>query len=76
MDFRKELEILINKYSMENGSNTPDFILADYLTACLSAFDKALKERERWGSQNLDEINIELSNGELEDDELPDTINF
>ena len=28
--FRTSLSILINKYSMENGSNTPDFILAAY----------------------------------------------
>ncbi|HSW65257.1 MAG TPA: hypothetical protein VLH56_18395 [Dissulfurispiraceae bacterium] len=29
--FRAELETLINRYSKENGSNTPDFILADYM---------------------------------------------
>jgi len=43
--FRKELETLINKHSMENGSNTPDFILAEYLTDCLHAFDKATNQR-------------------------------
>jgi hypothetical protein len=26
--FREDLASLINKYSLENGSNTPDFILA------------------------------------------------
>ena len=46
--FRKELEHLINCESMENGSNTPDFILADYLTACLAAFDAAVSVREGW----------------------------
>jgi hypothetical protein len=29
--FVKELEQLINKYSMENLSDTPDFILAQHL---------------------------------------------
>lgn len=28
-NFRKELQTLINKNSLENGSDTPDFILAD-----------------------------------------------
>jgi hypothetical protein len=44
-DFRKELENLINKYSKENGSDTPDFILADYLADCLAAFDRAVRAR-------------------------------
>ncbi len=46
--FRKELECLINQHSMENGSDTPDFILAEYLTGCLSSFDKAVKRRQDW----------------------------
>ena len=46
--FRSELEKLINKHSMENGSGTPDFILADYLVACLLAFDSAVGKREKW----------------------------
>jgi hypothetical protein len=33
--FRDELEELINRHSMENGSNTPDFVLAEYLVKCL-----------------------------------------
>jgi hypothetical protein len=45
---RHELERAINRVSAENGSNTPDFILADYLTSCLAAFDRAVQERERW----------------------------
>lgn len=46
--FRKELETLINSNSMENGSDTPDFILAEYLTDCLATFDKTITEREKW----------------------------
>jgi hypothetical protein len=37
--FEKDLEILINKYSMENDSNTPDFLLKDYLINCLDNFN-------------------------------------
>jgi len=47
-DFHKELENLINKHSKENGSDTPDFILAQYLVDCLEAFDKAVVDRTRW----------------------------
>lgn len=47
-DFRTELEHLINKYSRENGSNTPDFILAQYLNDCLLAFDLATRMRDTW----------------------------
>jgi hypothetical protein len=46
--FEKELEGLINKYSLENASNTPDFILAEYLKDCLSAFNTAVKKRTDW----------------------------
>ena len=48
MDFRKELAALINKHSLENESNTPDFILADYLDKCLYAFDSATRDRTKW----------------------------
>ena len=47
-EFRKELEEIINKHSCENGSDTPDFILADYLQVCLTAFDLAVRARESW----------------------------
>lgn len=47
-DFRKDIEGVINRYSKENGSNTPDFILAQYLTESLSAYDKAVTAREKW----------------------------
>ena len=46
--FRREIETVINRHSKENGSNTPDFILAEYLTDCLKAFDKAVKYRDNW----------------------------
>ncbi len=46
--FRKELEELINKHSRENVSDTPDFILADYLYASLEAFDKAVYMRDKF----------------------------
>jgi hypothetical protein len=47
-DFRKDIESTINRYSKENGSNTPDFILAQYLVDSLGAYDKAVTAREKW----------------------------
>lgn len=46
--FRKDLQALINHHSLENGSNTPDRLLADYLADCLSSFDRAVSAREAW----------------------------
>lgn len=46
--FRDALEHTINSYSMENGSDTPDFILAAYLNHCLVAFDATVIARDAW----------------------------
>lgn len=46
--FIKELQNLINRYSKENGSNTPDYILAKYLTDCLDIFGKAVMRRSEF----------------------------
>lgn len=48
--FIKELEELINKHSQENGSDTPDFILAAYLKDSLAAFNNATNWRKQWYS--------------------------
>jgi hypothetical protein len=46
--FHDELTQLINRYSKESGSDTPDFILATYLRQVLAAFDVAVSDREVW----------------------------
>lgn len=46
--FREDLRAVLNRYSRENGSNTPDFLLADYLAGCLAAYDTALTARDKW----------------------------
>jgi len=48
MTFHEKLETLINNYFMENGSNTPDYILANYLLGCLKVFDQTVKDRDKW----------------------------
>lgn len=47
-DFETELEALLNKYSRGTTSNTPDIILVDYLTDCLTAYNKAVIRRTHW----------------------------
>lgn len=47
-EFRKELASLINKYSLENYSNSPDFILAQYMTECLLQYGLAKRLTENW----------------------------
>ena len=52
-DFQKELEGLINSHSCENESNTPDFILAQFLQGCLDTFNTVVKRRDQWYSVEL-----------------------
>jgi hypothetical protein len=47
-EFEKELESLINRTSQENGSDTPDFLLAGYLTDCLKAYENTITKRDAW----------------------------
>ena len=59
--FMNELRELINKYSKENGSNTPDYILAAYLERCLDNFDITVQERDkskRANDKNYDVLKI------------------
>lgn len=46
--FIDDLAEVINKHSRENRSNTPDFVLADYLYKCLLAYEIAIKENFNW----------------------------
>jgi hypothetical protein len=47
-DFRGQLEALINACSIENTSNTPDFVLASFLSTCLDAFNGCIVARDEW----------------------------
>lgn len=38
----------LNAYSAEQDSDTPDFILANYLMGCLENWNLATKAREKW----------------------------
>lgn len=47
-DFETELAALLNKYSMDNGCNTPDYVLARHLIRQLDTFREINQEREAW----------------------------
>jgi hypothetical protein len=46
--FTHELKLLVAKYKLETGSDTPDYVLAKYLVNCLKAFDGATTARDDW----------------------------
>lgn len=54
-DFVSELTSLLNRHSKENGSGTPDFILAEYLFGCLAYFNAAVNQREAWYGREQDQ---------------------
>lgn len=47
-DFQEELRALINKHSLEQDSNTPDFVLASYLVDCLRVWNVAVGDRYKY----------------------------
>lgn len=57
--FESELISLINKYSKENASNTPDYVLSAFLAGCLKSWEMATKERDKHHGVNFDPENSE-----------------
>lgn len=60
--FQRELTSLINSYNMEGDSDTPDFILAQYIQDCLTAWAIATSAREKWYGRryvNPEYINVD-----------------
>ena len=46
--FQDAVADVLNRRSAENDSNTPDYVLAQYLLSCLNAFNTATQQRETW----------------------------
>jgi hypothetical protein len=44
----EDLAAVINAHGLENGSNTPDFLLARFLERCITTWDRATRERDDW----------------------------
>ena len=54
---KRKIEDIINEENRENDSNTPDFILAEFMVNCLDAFELASNKREVWYGVELDILN-------------------
>lgn len=61
-EFEKRLAALINEYSKENDSDTPDFILARYLNEVLKNFNAAVMDREQWYNRekHVEDLNYKI----------------
>lgn len=46
--FKDEIARVVNAFSRENRSNTPDWILANYIERCLVALEVAICDRDHW----------------------------
>jgi hypothetical protein len=55
-EFTRELTALLSKYSIEDESDTPDFILSEYLNECLSTFAKIMDKRENWYGRRAEPV--------------------
>lgn len=51
--FEKELEILLNKYSIDSLCNTPDFMLAKHIVNYIDLQANTLKENAEWHGWSL-----------------------
>lgn len=56
-ELEEKLSSLLNSESRENDSNTPDYILAEFMMNCLDAFELASNKREVWFGVTLDILN-------------------
>jgi hypothetical protein len=53
-EIERDLAVLINKYSLENDCNTPDFIIAQYLYNCLINLHSFQGCRSLWYNPNCE----------------------
>ena len=51
--FYSQLSEAINSNCMESGSNTPDFLLAEYLRGCLRLWDEMVTKRDAWYGKEI-----------------------
>lgn len=58
--FQEIITGAINGCSMENGSDTPDFLLARFLTEQLEAFDRLMRARDEWYGGSHREFKAQL----------------
>lgn len=62
MALQEQISTLLNEASREQDSDTPDFILAEYLMACLCAFEMGVNRRDGWYGLNLNPESRKVAN--------------
>ena len=53
-DLAHALEDLLNRYSVENASGTPDFILAEFLLGVLNNYNETVQKRAKWRGESVE----------------------
>ena len=48
----RDLAKVVNKYSLEQESQTPDYILAEYMLKSLSDLNRLMRDRDYWYNGN------------------------
>lgn len=46
--FKEELTTLINRHSMENVANIPDYMMAELIVDFIGTLGPLIKKRDRW----------------------------
>jgi hypothetical protein len=49
----QDIAAVLNRHSMENASNTPDFLLAEYMERAMSAAEIMISRRDAWYGVSL-----------------------
>jgi hypothetical protein len=52
MRLEQEIANVLNRECLENESDTPDFLLAQYLIGCLEVWNKTVIARDKWYGWN------------------------
>ena len=59
-ELAEEFAKVINRSSRENISNTPDFIIGEFLESVLVALEEAINKRDSWYGKKLEISMVEL----------------
>ena len=51
-NLKRELAGLLNEHSAENASDTPDYLLAEFMLDSLNAYERATQKRDAWYGMN------------------------
>lgn len=65
-DLAEEIRKILNEACRENNSDTPDFVLAGYLMACLEAGETLIRKRDGYYGVDFKPGHLRGANGEAD----------